>query len=142
MAHENDRTNMECRGRDILKHLIGSENFTRRDQARSQFNKDFQSFSERVAFAEVWDRPGLGWRTRSLLCIGALAGLGLWGPLRLHVHSALNNGVKPEELNEIAIHLSIYIGLPAAGELLGIMERVLAEREAGAAEAVTTDKNL
>ncbi len=116
------------RGRNILRHLIGDRNFEARDAHTTHFNSDFQRISEEFAFATVWDRPGIDWRTRSIVCIASLTALRLWGPLRMHVHSALNNGVTWEELKEIVIHLSVYVGMPAASEAGAIVERVLAER--------------
>jgi len=127
---ENDQEKLRIRGREILQHLIGTDNFERRAEAENDFNRDFQALSEKYAFGTVWDRKALDWRARSLLCVSALAALRLWGPLRLHIHSALNNGVTIDELRETVIHLSIYIGLPSASELGGIVEKVLLEREA------------
>lgn len=128
MAEHEDRKALQTRGREILEHLIGTDNFQRREDGRNAFNADFQALSEQFAFGTVWDRKALDWRARSLLCIGSLAALHLWGPLRLHIYSALNNGLRADELREVVIHLSVYIGLPSASELGGIVEKVLAER--------------
>lgn len=117
-------------GLDILERLIGSEDFARRQASENAFNGDFRRLTDEYAFASVWSREGLDWKSRSFLCIAALAAQGLWGQLRFHANSALNNGATVTELREAAIHLTIYIGFPKAAEALAVMEQVIARREA------------
>ncbi|CAH1662301.1 MULTISPECIES: carboxymuconolactone decarboxylase family protein [unclassified Chelatococcus] len=121
-------TSLSETGRKILRRLIGESNFAARDASRNTFNSDFQRISEEYAFATIWNRTGLDFKTRSLLCIASLTALGLWPQLRMHIHSALNNGSTIDELKEVVIHLSVYVGLPAASEAGRMIEAVLAER--------------
>jgi 4-carboxymuconolactone decarboxylase len=131
-------TSASEQGRAILQRLIPEQDFARRDAMTNSFNRDFQEMSEEVAFAKIWSRPGLDWKTRSLLCIAMLTALGLWPPLRLHANSALNNGATADELKEVVLHMSIYVGMPAASEAGRIIEEVIRSRgllEPAAAES-------
>lgn len=71
-------------------------------------------FSERVLFGEVWERPGLSKRDRSLITCAALVTLGREKQLLSHLQRALDNGVKKSELSELITHLAFYAGWPAA----------------------------
>jgi 4-carboxymuconolactone decarboxylase len=115
-------------GRAILKQLIPEADFARRDAGANSFNRDLQQISEEFAFATIWARPGIDWKTRSFLCIAVLTTLGLWSQLKMHANSALNNGATVDELKEVVLHISVYCGLPAAAEAGRVIEEVIAAR--------------
>jgi 4-carboxymuconolactone decarboxylase len=70
----------------------------------------------RWAFGEVWSRPELGRRERSIVVIAILASMGLTEELAFHVPAGLNHGLTREEVEEIMVHLTIYAGVPRAVE--------------------------
>ncbi len=70
--------------------------------------------SERVLFGEVWERPGLSKRDRSLITCATLIALGREKQLVGHLQRALDNGVTKDEIGEIITHLAFYAGWPAA----------------------------
>jgi 4-carboxymuconolactone decarboxylase len=70
--------------------------------------------SERVLFGEVWERPGLSKRDRSLITCATLIALGREKQLLGHLQRALDNGLKQSELSEVITHLAFYAGWPAA----------------------------
>jgi 4-carboxymuconolactone decarboxylase len=70
--------------------------------------------SESVLYADVWERPGLSKRDRSLITVAALISMRQTEQLRSHVEKALDNGVTAKEISEAITHLAIYAGFPAA----------------------------
>jgi 4-carboxymuconolactone decarboxylase len=70
--------------------------------------------SETVLFGDVWERPGLSKRDRSLIVVATLIALGRSEQLKGHLERALANGVTREEIGEIITHLAFYAGWPAA----------------------------
>lgn len=70
--------------------------------------------SESVLYADVWERPGLSKRDRSLITVAALISLGRRDQLPVHLERALANGVTVEEIGEVITHLAFYAGWPAA----------------------------
>ena len=66
------------------------------------------------AWGNTWQRKGIDLKTRSIVTVSMLVALGRMHELKLHVRGALNNGVTPEELQEIFMHASVYCGFPAA----------------------------
>ena len=70
--------------------------------------------SEKVLYADVWERPGLSKRDRSLITVAALAAMYRGDQLSGHIERALANGVTREELGELITHIAFYAGWPAA----------------------------
>lgn len=85
--------------------------------------------TQRVLFGEVWERPGLSKRDRSLVTVAALVAGYRTNELPFHLGRALENGVTREDLIEAITHLAFYAGWPAASTAVGIARQVLAERE-------------
>lgn len=80
----------------------------------TSFTAPLQELVTKHAWGNTWQRPGLDLKTRSIVTVAMLVGLGKMHELKIHVRGALNNGVTPEELQEIFLHASVYCGFPAA----------------------------
>ena len=72
------------------------------------------NYTEKVLFGDVWERPGLSKRDRSLITVATLIALGREKQLTGHLERAINNGVSKSEISEIITHLAFYAGWPAA----------------------------
>ncbi|HEX7389264.1 MAG TPA: 3-oxoadipate enol-lactonase [Acidiphilium sp.] len=82
---------------------------------RTAFNADFQAMIARIAWHEIWSRPGLDERMRRLLVIAITASLGRWEEFRLHVRAGLERGgFSRDDLREVLMQTAIYAGVPAA----------------------------
>src|SRR5689334_8505315 len=99
------------------------------NQVRELFPKLAQ-LTDEVVFGDVWERPQLSRRDRSLVTVAALTALCRPDQLRGHLHRALDNGVKPEEIVELITHLAFYAGWPNAGSAALVAKQVLEERKA------------
>lgn len=84
--------------------------------------------SEKVLYGDVWERPGLSKRDRSLVTVAALVALSRTDQLRGHLERALANGVTREELGEAITHLAFYAGWPAAMTAARIAKSVFDQR--------------
>jgi 4-carboxymuconolactone decarboxylase len=84
--------------------------------------------TDEVLFGDVWARPELSRRDRSLITVAALTALGRTDQLRSHMGLALDNGVTREELAELATHLAFYAGWPAGISAATTLKQVLDER--------------
>lgn len=82
------------------------------------------------AYVQLWTRPGLNLRDRSLVTISMLIALGTPKELDVHVASGLRNGVTPQELEEVIYHASAYAGFPKASEALAIARRAITQQQA------------
>ena len=78
------------------------------------FNRPLQELVTQYCWGDVWGRPGLDLRTRSMLNLAMLTALNRPHELKLHLKGALNNGVTKEEIREVLLQTAIYCGVPAA----------------------------
>lgn len=101
--------------------------------SRTSFNTDFQAMITRIAWHEVWGRPGLDQKTRRLIVIAITASLGRWEEFRLHVRAGLeNDGFTRDELKEVLMQSAIYAGVPAANSAFNEAADVMEMLDAGA----------
>ncbi len=114
-------------GMQVRRNVLGDEWVNHANAKRNDFTADFQDFITRYAWGEVWSRPGLDRRSRSLMTLAMMIALGRWEEFRLHIRAALNNGVSVDEIKEVIIHSAIYAGLPAANSAFAEAVEVLKE---------------
>ena len=114
-------------GMQVRRAVLGDAHVDRALAARDAFTGDFQDFITRTAWGDVWTRPGLDRRTRSVIVLSATVALGAWEEFRLHVRAALRNGLTVAELAEIIGQLAIYAGVPRANTAFREAQAVLRE---------------
>ena len=81
--------------------------------------------TESVVFGDIWERPGLSKRDRSLVTVAALVAMNRPDQLRFHLRFAVENGVMKEELIELITHLAFYAGWPNAMSAIMIAKEVV-----------------
>ena len=84
-------------------------------------------YTDNVLFGDVWERPGLSKRDRSLITVATLIALYRTNELPFHLRRALENGVAKDELVELITHLAFYAGWPTASTAVAIARQVFAE---------------
>ena len=87
--------------------------------------------TETVLYGDVWERPGLSKRDRSLITLAALTAMYRTDQLPLHIVRALDNGVTREEIGEVLTHMAFYAGRPTAVTASRIAKTIFDERKAG-----------
>jgi 4-carboxymuconolactone decarboxylase len=88
-------------------------------------------YTDDVLFGDVWKRPGLSPRDRSLITVATLIALYRTNELPFHLKYALQNGVTRDELAEMITHLAFYAGWPSASTAVGIARKVFEETGTG-----------
>jgi 4-carboxymuconolactone decarboxylase len=83
-------------------------------------------YTDKVLFGDVWKRPGLSPRDRSLITVATLVALYRTNELPFHLKKALENGVTKDELIELITHLAFYSGWPTANSAVAIARKVFA----------------
>lgn len=113
-------------GLDVARTLMGGAP----SAAYRLLKRDYRELADDIvdfAFGDIWSRPGLDRKTRSLLVVAMLATQGRPTALRAHIRGALNHGATREELVETLRTVAAYAGFPAALEAWPVMEEVVAE---------------
>jgi 4-carboxymuconolactone decarboxylase len=104
------------RGLATRRKVMG-ENFVATALAgATDFSFPMQEHITAKAWGDVWQRPGLDLKTRSLITVAMLTALGKQHELKGHLRGALNNGATPAELQEVLLHAAVYCGVPSAVE--------------------------
>lgn len=122
-------------GIKIRTEVTGAAHVKRSLENVSEFGRPIQELATEVGWGNVWARPGLDRRTRSLLNISMLCALNRAHELGVHVRGAVNNGCTEDEIKETILQVALYCGFPAGLEGTRIAEAMLknikAEKEAG-----------
>ena len=98
------------------KAVMGEDFVARALDGVTEFTQPIQEFITRNAWGDVWQRPGLDMKTRSLITVAFLTALGKQHELKGHVRGALNNGATAAEIQEVFLRAGIYCGVPTAVE--------------------------
>ena len=106
--------------------MAQSQPTSARDAVRATV-PDLIGYTEKWLFGEVWERPQLSKRDRSLIVVATLIALGREKQLVGHLERALQNGLSKTELSEVITHLAFYAGWPAAMTALQIARKVFDE---------------
>jgi 3-oxoadipate enol-lactonase / 4-carboxymuconolactone decarboxylase len=114
-----------ARGFVTRRAVLGDEHVDRATATTTEFTAPFQEFITRYAWGDIWSRPELSRRDRSLVTITALVTLGAEHELAMHVAGAVRNGLTEAEISEIILHTALYAGLPRANRALAIAQETL-----------------
>ncbi|MFT3777848.1 MAG: 4-carboxymuconolactone decarboxylase [Ottowia sp.] len=98
------------------RRVMGDDFVDRALAGATAFTQPMQACITRSAWGDVWQRPGLDLKTRSLITVAMLTALGRQHELKGHVRGALNNGATVDEIQEVLLHASVYCGVPCAVE--------------------------
>lgn len=93
-------------------------------RAFGDFAPGLVHYTDRVLFDEVWERPGLSKRDRSLMTVAALTAMGKLDQLTFHLDFARRNGVTEDELKEAILHLAFYTGWPNGMGAMAVAKEV------------------
>ena len=114
-------------GMQLRRTMWGPSGAEERVNLATTFNRPFEDLVTNYCFGEVWQRPGLDRKTRSMITLTALTALSKPNQLKMHVQGALANGVTIEEIREIILHTSLYSGIPTGVEAMTAAKEVLAK---------------
>ncbi|MFG1943198.1 4-carboxymuconolactone decarboxylase [Nonomuraea sp. NPDC048826] len=117
-------------GMRTRREVLGGAHVDRANAGITDFTRDFQDFITRYAWDEIWNRPGLDRRARSLITLTALVARGHMEELGMHVRAALRNGLSREEIKEVLLQTAVYCGVPAANSAFAVAQRTLADIDA------------
>jgi 4-carboxymuconolactone decarboxylase len=114
-------------GSAVRRRVLGEAHVKRSLENATAFDKEFQDLITRHAWGDIWTRPGLDHRTRSLITIAMLAALGRNEELDLHVRATRNTGATADDVKEVLMQVAIYAGVPAANSAFRVAKAALAE---------------
>jgi 3-oxoadipate enol-lactonase/4-carboxymuconolactone decarboxylase len=114
-------------GMAVRRAVLGDEHVDRSIARTTALTAPFQDFITRYAWGDVWTRPGLDRRSRSMITLALLTGLKHENELAMHIRAAIRNGLTPEEIGEVLLHTAVYAGVPTANSAYAIAQETLEE---------------
>jgi 4-carboxymuconolactone decarboxylase len=120
------------KGEAIRRKLRGEEDFAanQREYAKDPVMKKFIDVATESVFGALWARPGLDFKTRTLICVVSDAATGRYPELDIHLRFALKEGWTEDELTEVLLHLSGYVGVPIIREAMLVASEVFTKVKA------------
>ena len=114
-------------GLRIRREVLGAEYVDRSISMADDFNRPLQELVTEYCWGEIWSRPGLSRKMRSLINLAMLTALNRPHEVKLHLKGALNNGCSKEEIMEVLLQTAIYCGVPAAIDSFRLAREVFNE---------------
>jgi 4-carboxymuconolactone decarboxylase len=120
-------------GIEVRTAVLGKAHVERATSRMTKFDEEFQDLITRYCWGEIWTRPGLERKTRSMLNLAMLAALGREEEFKLHLRATRNTGVSREEIKEVLLQVAIYAGVPAANSAFRMAREIFQELDSEAA---------
>ena len=120
------------KGRELRRQLMGDAFVERTDQTvyTDPIMQTFRDVATETVFGALWTRPGLDLKTRTLICVVSDTTTGRTPELAIHLRMARRQGWSEDELVEVLLHLSGYVGVPLIREALLTASETFAELRA------------
>ncbi len=110
----------QARGRAMLDEMLGASSAEQTTRHWQEISPEFDEYVTGFVFGEIWNRPGLDRKTKSLVTIAVTAALGRPRALELNIRMAVRNGATRHEISETLLQVAPYAGFPACWEGLAI----------------------
>jgi 4-carboxymuconolactone decarboxylase len=129
-----DRTSQEIyeNGMRVRRAVLGEDHVDRATAEADDTTADYQDLITRYAWGDIWTRPGLDRKTRSVITLTALVAHGHYAELAIHLQAALRNGLTRAEIAEVLLQTAIYCGVPAANSAFEVAQQVFGEERRSA----------
>ncbi|HEX5727962.1 4-carboxymuconolactone decarboxylase [Microbacterium sp.] len=114
-------------GMAVRREVLSHAHVERATAGANELTTEWQDFITRVAWGDVWSRPGLDRRSRSIAVLTSLIAHGHHEELAMHLRAARRNGLSLDEIKEVILQSAIYSGVPAANTAYRIASEVFAD---------------
>jgi len=114
-------------GMQIRRKVVGDTYVDASMSNADEFSMPMQELVTQYCWGDVWGRPGLDMRSRSLLNLGMISALNRPSELAAHIRGAINNGLTKEEIREALLQVAVYCGMPAGLGSFKVAQQVFKE---------------
>ncbi|HUI76996.1 MAG TPA: carboxymuconolactone decarboxylase family protein [Bryobacteraceae bacterium] len=121
-----DRETFE-KGLAIRRAVLGADYVDKAMSTADDFNRPMQELTTQYCWGEIWGRPGLDRRTRSIINLAMISALNRPHEIKAHVKGALNNGLTKDDIREVFLQVAIYCGVPAGVDSFRAAQEVFKE---------------
>lgn len=115
------------RGLKVRREVLGAEYVDASIKNADDFTRPFQELVTKYCWGEIWNRPTLDRKTRSIINLAMITALNRSHEVKLHVRGAIHNGLTKDEIREVLLQTAIYCGVPAAMDSFRVAREVFKE---------------
>lgn len=115
------------KGLAIRRQVLGADYVDKAIKTADDFSRPLQELVTQYCWGEIWGRPGLDRRTRSLINLAMISALNRPHEVKIHIKGALNNGLTKDDIKEVFLQVAIYCGVPAAVDSFRLAREVFQE---------------
>ena len=115
------------KGLAIRRSVLGEEYVDNAIKTADDFSRPLQELVTQYCWGEIWGRPGLDRKTRSLINLAMISALNRPHEVKMHIKGALNNGLTKDQIQEVFLQVAIYCGVPAAVDSFRLAREVFHE---------------
>jgi alkylhydroperoxidase/carboxymuconolactone decarboxylase family protein YurZ len=127
----------DIQGLRVRRQVLGDAYVDESLKNADSFTAPLQDYLNTNCWGIPWVRPGLELRMRSAITLAVLVAGGKTSEIRAHTRGALRNGLSPEEIQEIFLHLAVYVGVPSAVEAFRAAQPIVAEWVAAPRDSIS-----
>jgi 4-carboxymuconolactone decarboxylase len=114
-------------GAKTRREVLGDAHVNRSEAGITDFNREWVDFITRTAWGDIWQRPDIDRKTRSVIVLSVTIALRHWDEFRMHVRAAFNNGLTQNDIKEVIMQCAIYAGVPSANHAFKEAQEVMKE---------------
>ena len=118
---------LNAKGLQTRREVLGSEYVNQAIQNADEFSMPLQALVTDFCWDQIWNRPGLDRKTRSIINLSMLSALNRGHEFKLHVKGAIRNGLTQQEIQEVLLQVSVYCGVPAGVEAFRLAREAFKE---------------
>ena len=115
------------KGLAIRRQVLGADFVDKAFSTADDFNRPMQELVTQYCWGEIWGRPGLDRKTRSIINLAMISALNRPHEVKVHVRAALTNGLTKDEIKEVFLQVAVYCGVPAGVDSFRIAKEVFQE---------------
>ncbi len=115
------------KGLSIRRQVLGADYVDKAIASADDFSRPLQELVTQYCWGEIWGRPGLDRKTRSLINLAMITALNRPHEVKAHIKGALNNGLTKDDIKEVFLQVAIYCGVPAAVDSFRTAKEVFTE---------------
>ena len=116
-------------GMATRRKVLGGAHVDRAEVEKTEFDAPFQELITEAAWGHVWSRDTWDHRQRSIITLALLCAQGHWEEVAMHIRATANTSASREDIQELILHVAIYVGVPTANRAVKVAKQTFAQMD-------------
>ena len=116
-------------GMATRRKVLGGAHVDRAEAEKTEFDAPFQELITEAVWGHVWSRDTWDHRQRSIITLALLCAQGHWEEVAMHIRATANTSASREDIQELILHVAIYVGVPTANHAVKVAKQTFAQMD-------------